>query len=90
VGITCNAYRKFHENNDGSFPNRALLTLGAEQHAVTLAAGMATQGLVPANIYFFYSAYDQVIHDVALQNYLLFFASTVRLVGQDGRHIMVI
>ena len=52
------------------FPERAFDVGIAEQHAVTLAAGMATQGLIPfCNIYstFLQRAYDQVIHDVALQ-----------------------
>src|SRR5690606_38962692 len=54
-----------------AFPERALDVGIAEQHAVTLAAGMATQGfIVYCNIYstFLQRAYDQVIHDVALQN----------------------
>ncbi|HAB26695.1 MAG TPA: 1-deoxy-D-xylulose-5-phosphate synthase, partial [Xanthomarina gelatinilytica] len=52
-------------------PDRAFDVGIAEQHAVTLAAGMATQGSIPfCNIYstFLQRAYDQVIHDVALQN----------------------
>ncbi len=60
----------------------------AEQHAVTLAAGMATQGLVPfCNIYstFLQRAYDQVIHDVALQNLpVIFCLDRAGLVGEDG------
>ena len=43
----------------------------AEQHAVTFSAGLATQGIIPfCNIYstFLQRAYDQVIHDVAIQN----------------------
>ena len=51
-------------------PERAFDVGIAEQHAVTLAAGMATQGLIPfCNIYstFLQRAYDQIIHDVALQ-----------------------
>ena len=59
-----------------AFPNRAYDVGIAEQHAVTLAAGMATQGLLPfCAIYstFLQRAYDQVIHDVALQTCLLFF-----------------
>ena len=53
------------------FPERAFDVGIAEQHAVTLAAGMATQGMIVfCNIYstFLQRAYDQVIHDVALQN----------------------
>ena len=52
-------------------PDRAFDVGIAEQHAVTMAAGMASEGLVPfCNIYstFLQRAYDQVIHDVALQN----------------------
>ncbi|MCL4168757.1 UNVERIFIED_CONTAM: hypothetical protein GTU68_049469, partial [Idotea baltica] len=53
------------------FPKRTFDVGIAEQHAVTLAAGLATQGIIPfCNIYstFLQRAYDQVIHDVALQN----------------------
>lgn len=60
----------------------------AEQHAVTLAAGMATQGLLPVCIIystFLQRAYDQVIHDVALQNLkVLFLIDRAGIVGQDG------
>ncbi len=69
-------------------PNRAFDVGIAEQHAVTLAAGMATQGLVPfCNIYstFLQRAYDQVIHDVALQNLpVIFCLDRAGLVGNDG------
>ncbi|MCK0161038.1 1-deoxy-D-xylulose-5-phosphate synthase [Allomuricauda sp. F6463D] len=69
-------------------PERAFDVGIAEQHAVTLAAGMATQGLVPfCNIYstFLQRAYDQVIHDVALQNLpVVFCLDRAGLVGQDG------
>ncbi|KQC31746.1 1-deoxy-D-xylulose-5-phosphate synthase [Flagellimonas eckloniae] len=69
-------------------PKRAFDVGIAEQHAVTLAAGMATQGLVPfCNIYstFLQRAYDQVIHDVALQNLpVIFCLDRAGLVGQDG------
>ena len=54
-----------------AFPERAFDVGIAEQHAVTLAAGMAAQGLVPyCAIYstFLQRAYDQIIHDVAIQN----------------------
>ena len=54
-----------------ALPDRAFDVGIAEQHAVTMAAGMATQGLIPfCNIYstFLQRAYDQIIHDVALQN----------------------
>ena len=60
----------------------------AEQHAVTLAAGMATQGIIPfCNIYstFLQRAYDQIIHDVALQNLpVIFCLDRAGLVGEDG------
>src|SRR5690606_34990003 len=69
-------------------PHRAFDVGIAEQHAVTLAAGMATQGLIPfCNIYstFLQRAYDQVIHDVALQNLpVIFCLDRAGLVGQDG------
>ncbi len=69
-------------------PERAFDVGIAEQHAVTLAAGMATQGLIPfCNIYstFLQRAYDQVIHDVALQNLpVIFCLDRAGLVGQDG------
>jgi 1-deoxy-D-xylulose-5-phosphate synthase len=60
----------------------------AEQHAVTFSAGMATQGKLPfCNIYssFMQRAYDQVIHDVALQNLnVVFCLDRGGLVGADG------
>jgi 1-deoxy-D-xylulose-5-phosphate synthase len=69
-------------------PDRAFDVGIAEQHAVTLAAGMATQGLIPfCNIYstFLQRAYDQVIHDVALQNLpVVFCLDRSGLVGEDG------
>jgi len=69
-------------------PNRTFDVGIAEQHAVTFAAGMATQGLVPfCNIYstFLQRAYDQVIHDVALQNLpVIFCLDRAGLVGEDG------
>jgi 1-deoxy-D-xylulose-5-phosphate synthase len=71
-----------------SIPDRAFDVGIAEQHAVTLAAGMATQGLIPfCNIYstFLQRAYDQVIHDVALQNLsVIFCLDRAGLVGEDG------
>ena len=70
------------------FPNRTFDVGIAEQHAVTLAAGMATQGFIPfCNIYstFLQRAYDQVIHDVALQNLpVVFCLDRAGLVGEDG------
>ncbi len=69
-------------------PDRAFDVGIAEQHAVTFSAGMATQGLVPfCNIYssFMQRAYDQVIHDVALQNlHVVFCLDRGGLVGDDG------
>ncbi len=69
-------------------PNRAFDVGIAEQHAVTLAAGMATQGMIPfCNIYstFLQRAYDQVIHDVAIQNLpVIFCLDRAGLVGEDG------
>ncbi|KAB8151518.1 1-deoxy-D-xylulose-5-phosphate synthase [Kordia sp. TARA_039_SRF] len=71
-----------------AIPERAFDVGIAEQHAVTLAAGMATQGLIPfCNVYstFLQRAYDQVIHDVALQNLpVIFCLDRAGLVGQDG------
>ena len=60
----------------------------AEQHAVTFSAGLATQGMIPyCNIYssFIQRAYDQVIHDVAIQNlHVVFCLDRGGLVGADG------
>ena len=71
-----------------AFPKRAFDVGIAEQHAVTLAAGMATQGLIVfCNIYstFLQRAYDQIIHDVALQNLpVIFCLDRAGLVGEDG------
>jgi 1-deoxy-D-xylulose-5-phosphate synthase len=71
-----------------AFPKRAFDVGIAEQHAVTLSAGMATQGMVVfCNIYstFLQRAYDQVIHDVALQNLpVIFCLDRAGLVGEDG------
>lgn len=71
-----------------AFPERAIDVGIAEQHAVTLAAGMATQGMtVFCNIYstFMQRAYDQLIHDVALQNLpVIFCLDRAGLVGEDG------
>ncbi len=71
-----------------TFPKRTFDVGIAEQHAVTLAAGMATQGLIPfCNVYstFLQRAYDQIIHDVALQNLpVIFCLDRAGLVGEDG------
>lgn len=70
------------------FPARAFDVGIAEQHAVTLAAGMSTQGLIPfCNIYstFLQRAYDQIIHDVAIQKLpVIFCLDRAGLVGEDG------
>ncbi|TSE08271.1 1-deoxy-D-xylulose-5-phosphate synthase [Aquimarina algiphila] len=69
-------------------PDRAFDVGIAEQHAVTLAAGMAAQGLIPfCTIYstFLQRAYDQVIHDVALQDLpVIFCIDRAGIVGADG------
>ena len=71
-----------------AMPDRAFDVGIAEQHAVTVSAGMATQGLVPfCNIYssFMQRAYDQVLHDVALQNLsVVFCLDRGGVVGADG------
>jgi 1-deoxy-D-xylulose-5-phosphate synthase len=71
-----------------AIPDRAFDVGICEQHAVTFSAGMATQGLVPfCNIYstFMQRAYDQVIHDVAIQNLsVIFCLDRAGLVGADG------
>jgi 1-deoxy-D-xylulose-5-phosphate synthase len=71
-----------------AMPERSFDVGIAEQHAVTFSAGMSTQGLVPfCNIYssFMQRAYDQVIHDVALQNLnVVFCLDRGGLVGADG------
>ena len=71
-----------------SYPDRYYDVAIAEQHAVTLAAGMACDGLKPVvAIYstFLQRGYDQLIHDVALQNLDVTFAiDRAGLVGQDG------
>ena len=70
------------------FPDRYFDVAIAEQHAVTLAAGMVCDGLKPVvAIYstFLQRAYDQLIHDVALQNLpVLFAVDRAGLVGPDG------
>ena len=71
-----------------TFPERAIDVGIAEQHAVTLAAGMASQGMIVfCAIYstFLQRAYDQVIHDVAIQNLpVIFCLDRAGLVGEDG------
>lgn len=71
-----------------AMPKRAFDVGIAEQHAVTFSAGLATQGMVPfCNIYstFMQRAYDQVLHDVAIQNLnVVFCLDRGGLVGADG------
>jgi 1-deoxy-D-xylulose-5-phosphate synthase len=71
-----------------AMPDRAFDVGIAEQHAVTFSAGLATQGLVPfCNIYssFMQRAYDQVVHDVALQNLnVVFCLDRAGFAGADG------
>lgn len=70
------------------YPERVFDVGIAEQHAVTFAAGLATSGMIPfCNIYssFMQRAYDQVIHDVALQKIpVIFCLDRSGLVGEDG------
>lgn len=70
------------------FPKRAFDVGIAEQHAVTLSAGMVSQGMIVyCAIYstFLQRAYDQIIHDVALQNLpVIFCIDRAGLVGEDG------
>jgi len=69
-------------------PDRAFDVGIAEQHAVTISAGMATQGMkVFCNVYssFMQRAYDQVVHDVAIQKLpVIFCLDRAGLVGEDG------
>ncbi len=71
-----------------AMPDRAFDVGIAEQHAVTFSAGLATQGLIPfCNIYstFMQRAYDQVIHDVALQKLnVVFCLDRGGIAGADG------
>jgi len=71
-----------------AMPERAFDVGIAEQHAVTFSAGLATQGMVPfCNIYssFMQRAYDQVIHDVAIQNlHVVFCLDRAGIAGADG------
>jgi 1-deoxy-D-xylulose-5-phosphate synthase len=71
-----------------AMPDRAFDVGIAEQHAVTFSAGLATQGMLPfCNIYssFMQRAFDQVLHDVALQNLnVVFCLDRGGLVGADG------
>ncbi|HVZ02225.1 MAG TPA: 1-deoxy-D-xylulose-5-phosphate synthase [Dongiaceae bacterium] len=80
-GTGCDAFAK-------EFPKRCFDVAIAEQHGVTFCAGMATEGMKPfAVIYstFLQRAYDQIVHDVAIQNLPVRFAmDRAGLVGADG------
>jgi 1-deoxy-D-xylulose-5-phosphate synthase len=80
-GTGCDAFGK-------EFPKRCFDVAIAEQHGVTFCAGMATEGMKPfAVIYstFLQRAYDQIVHDVAIQNLPVRFAmDRAGLVGADG------
>jgi len=71
-----------------AMPDRAIDVGIAEQHAVTFSAGLATQGMIPfCNIYssFMQRAYDQVVHDVALQNlHVVLCLDRAGIAGADG------
>jgi len=71
-----------------TFPNRCFDVGIAEQHAVCFSAGLAANGLIPfCNVYssFLQRAYDQIIHDVALQNLpVILCLDRAGLVGEDG------
>lgn len=71
-----------------AMPDRAFDVGIAEQHAVTFSAGLATQGMIPfCNIYssFMQRAYDQVVHDVALQNlHVVLCLDRGGIAGSDG------
>lgn len=89
VGITpaMSSGSSFHFMKE-KFPGRVFDVGIAEQHAVTFSAGLASAGLIPfCNIYstFMQRAYDQVIHDVALQSIpVIFCLDRAGLVGEDG------
>jgi 1-deoxy-D-xylulose-5-phosphate synthase len=71
-----------------AMPDRAFDVGIAEQHAVTFSAGLATQGMIPfCNIYssFMQRGYDQLVHDVALQNlHVVFCLDRAGFAGADG------
>jgi deoxyxylulose-5-phosphate synthase len=74
-----------------AFPNVRAADVGCRAACRDVGCRNGDTGVGASEYCFFYSAYDQVIHDVALQNYPLFFASTVRI-GRSGwaTYIMVI
>ena len=76
------------KNFSKRFPNRFFDVGIAEEHAVTFAAGLASSGYIPVfAVYstFLQRAYDQIIHDVALQNlHVIFAIDRAGIVGEDG------
>ncbi len=76
------------ENFEKTFPHRIFDVGIAEPHAVTFAAGLAKEGLIPVvAIYstFLQRAYDQILHDVCLQNlHVIFAIDRAGVVGRDG------
>ena len=76
------------ENSQKEFPKRFFDVGIAEQHAITMSAGMAKEGMIPViPIYssFYQRAYDQVIHDVAMQNLpVIMCVDRAGCVGADG------
>ncbi len=70
------------------YPNRFYDVGIAEQHAVTFAGGLATQGIIPVfSVYstFLQRAYDQILHDICLQNlHVVFAVDRAGIVGNDG------
>ena len=85
---TCNVNWMSLKQMMETMPDRTFDVGIAEQHAVTFSAGLATQDIIPfCNIYstFMQRAYDQVIHDVAIQNLnVVFCLDRGGLVGADG------
>ena len=71
-----------------AYPKRFFDVGIAEQHAVTMAGGLASQGFIPVvAVYstFLQRAYDQIVHDIALQNlHVVFAVDRAGLVGEDG------
>ncbi|HXL03776.1 MAG TPA: 1-deoxy-D-xylulose-5-phosphate synthase [Bacillota bacterium] len=80
-GTGLNAFMK-------AYPNRFFDVGIAEQHAVTMAGGLASQGFIPVvAVYstFLQRAYDQIVHDIALQGlHVVFAVDRAGLVGEDG------
>jgi len=76
------------KNFSKKFPNRLFDVGIAEQHAVTMSAGLAANGIIPVvALYssFLQRAYDQVVHDVAMQNlHVVFAIDRAGIVGNDG------